>query len=96
MFGLIRIHFLIFSQVQFYAHFIREREKTLIFSNGLINIRSNRNVCWFNKRTRTQWTVMILNSLPDNIVRILYGDDKLSLGNERGERENKGKDIPLV
>lgn len=43
---------------------------------------------------KAQWAIMILNSLADNIV--LYGDDKLSLGNEQGGRENKGKDIPLV
>lgn len=50
---------------------------------GLINVQ------------RAQWAVMILTEAA-YIVHTLYGDDKLSLGNEQGKRENKGKDIPLV
>lgn len=42
---------------------------------------------------RAQWAIMILTSLVSNTVYILYGDDKLSLENEQGESENKGKDI---
>lgn len=61
-----------------------------------MNMRSNRNVCECLINKGAQWAIMILTSLADNVVRILYGDDKLSLGNEQGEGENKGKGIPLV